>query len=499
MFNLYKFPRLVIVACCSISLSEALPPDVWDDFEGPDGIIQDSSISSSGHVYDINWAEQGTHVIESGYYKPNLAATARIAYIKCGSTPMTVAAEFRFADVPGVTHRDHGENAVIGVCERGFGFNSGNGDGGSIQLCIYRDQWQLFVVEDPIVDPYPILASGSFSQPLVAGVNYKMAMHYDGDRTVLVDAPQGLTGIATDDRILEHWDGDKFGIQMRRPSSQDGFVEFSECKAYLTKKKSRKDFDGDGNDDMLWRNLDDGRTRIWTMNGAVKTKSRDTDFHIKSTKWTLQGHGDFNGDGYSDILWRVPDGRLLINFMEGNVRTGVRLVDFPLSSDWEVRVVEDFNRDGRADIYVRHQTTGATMLHYMDGEKRIGPAVEAGYRIRTFLWRPVAAGDFNGDNEIDVVWRHATSGLNIHFLAEAGTQRIGNSMIPTDHMPLSVGQLSDWRVVGAADYIGDAGAELILREISSGEINILEISGSQVSSTTVDGSFASPKWSIFNQ
>ncbi len=61
------------------------------------------------------------------------------------------------------------------------------------------------------------------------------------------------------------------------------------------------DFNGDGKDDILWRNSVTGDVYIWLMNGnsiigAASLGSVDL-------SWKIVGIGDFNGGGKRDIVW----------------------------------------------------------------------------------------------------------------------------------------------------------------------------------------------------
>jgi hypothetical protein len=68
--------------------------------------------------------------------------------------------------------------------------------------------------------------------------------------------------------------------------------------------RSPHEFNGDGNNDFLWRN-DSGSVATWDMNdrssngAAIATVTND---------WHIADTGDFNGDGKSDILWRNDSG-----------------------------------------------------------------------------------------------------------------------------------------------------------------------------------------------
>jgi hypothetical protein len=98
--------------------------------------------------------------------------------------------------------------------------------------------------------------------------------------------------------------------------SVTNLVPVVEAKIETTQTKSntqivKNDFNGDGVQDIVFRN-DDGRTTIWELiKNSNKQKSRD----LPSTdpkEWSIVGVGDFNGDGISDLLYRASDGRNVI-------------------------------------------------------------------------------------------------------------------------------------------------------------------------------------------
>ena len=70
------------------------------------------------------------------------------------------------------------------------------------------------------------------------------------------------------------------------------------------------DFDGDRRDDILWRN-DDGRISDWlgTASGGFAPNAANALFMV-ALDWQVAAVGDYNGDGRDDILFRNDDGRL---------------------------------------------------------------------------------------------------------------------------------------------------------------------------------------------
>jgi FG-GAP-like repeat/Pectate lyase len=76
-----------------------------------------------------------------------------------------------------------------------------------------------------------------------------------------------------------------------------------------------KDFNGDGQADILWRRSS-GAIHIWFMDGG-HISGKGTPATVASD-WTIQGTGDFNGDGQADILWRHASGPVSIWLMNGS-------------------------------------------------------------------------------------------------------------------------------------------------------------------------------------
>jgi FG-GAP-like repeat len=62
------------------------------------------------------------------------------------------------------------------------------------------------------------------------------------------------------------------------------------------------DLDGDGCDDIVWRNSSNGSVSAWRMSGSVRATGGLVATNV-SNSWTLSGMADLNGDGKDDLLW----------------------------------------------------------------------------------------------------------------------------------------------------------------------------------------------------
>jgi hypothetical protein len=130
------------------------------------------------------------------------------------------------------------------------------------------------------------------------------------------------------------------------------------------------DFSKDGKTDILWRHKPTGTIAVWFMDGITLTSAAVV-AEFPYPDWEIVGTGDFNKDGKTDILWRhKPTGTIAVWFMDGItlipwMRYAV-VAEFPYP-DWVIQGTGDFNNDGKTDILWRHTPTGTIAVWNMDG------------------------------------------------------------------------------------------------------------------------------------
>lgn len=116
------------------------------------------------------------------------------------------------------------------------------------------------------------------------------------------------------------------------------------------------DFNGDGKDDLLWRN-NSGVISVWDSTGSDFASNVYVNASVDTT-WHIAGVGDFNGDGLDDIVWRNDGGVFSIWSSTGTSFTPNTYYSASVSSAWAIAQIGDFNDDGKADIIFRNTTTG---------------------------------------------------------------------------------------------------------------------------------------------
>ena len=221
----------------------------------------------------------------------------------------------------------------------------------------------------------------------------------------------------------------------------------------------RDDFDGDGRSDILWRNVD-GQLSNWlgqTNGGFVANDTNAAS--IVPVAWQVAGTGDFNGDGRDDILWRNVDGQLSnwLGTANGGFTPNDANAAVVVSNDWQVAGTGDFDGDGRDDILWRN--TDGTVSNWL-GTAAGGftPNDANAARFVPTDWNVVGTGDFNGDGRDDILWRN-TNGQVSDWLGQAD-----GGFVLNDAVALTMVS-TDWNVVGTGDFNGDGRDDILWRNI----------------------------------
>ena len=239
-----------------------------------------------------------------------------------------------------------------------------------------------------------------------------------------------------------------------------------------------RDFNGDGQPDILWHNATTGDVAVWTMNGTSVTGA--SFIANIGAPWSIVGVGDFNQDGNADILWRNgTTGEIGVTLMSGTTITSYVGLG-ALDPAWTVAGLGDFNGDGQTDVFLDNTTTGEVGFWALDG------TTVTGYiSIGTLPspWTIVGVGDFNGDGKSDLLWYNPTTGDLIVSLMDGAT---ATDFEPVGNLPLP------WTVAGLADFNGDGSVDILLRNATTGDTGLFLMNGTTPASFVPLGNVPAP-------
>lgn len=252
---------------------------------------------------------------------------------------------------------------------------------------------------------------------------------------------------------------------------------------------ARNDFNGDGLSEIYWKESATGESYIWRLNARSITASGSV--HVESDpSWKVIGFGDFNGDGRSDVFWRhAVNGQNYIHLMDGLQKLpGSGFSQFVTDLNWEVAAIGDFDGDGDSDLYWKNSASGACIIWYMQG---LLPAqTRVVHTEPDASWKIAGTGDFNGDGISDILWRHSGNGtVFMHRMSATGVNPTGTG---------TVGVVSDlnWQIVAIGDFNGDGNSDIYWRHSPDGLNYIWTMNGLTQTAVALTSIVADQNWKV---
>jgi len=147
------------------------------------------------------------------------------------------------------------------------------------------------------------------------------------------------------------------------------------------------DFDGDRNQDLLWR-ASDGRIIGWKLNGlAVASVQQIANSTVVSSRLRVAGIGDLNGDGKDDVIWRrTGTGAVSAWLMNGLTLEAAGSIAANSPASWILVNSSDLDGNGKSDLLWRQKNNGDTHAWLMDGFTK----VSSGFiRNASTSWAPI--------------------------------------------------------------------------------------------------------------
>ena len=217
------------------------------------------------------------------------------------------------------------------------------------------------------------------------------------------------------------------------------------------------DFNGDGRDDVLWRN-DNGTVTNWLgqINGGFADNGVNAYINVPAA-WHIVGTGDFNGDGRDDVLWRNDNGTVTEWLGQANGGFADNGANAYINADnsWNIAGTGDFNGDGRDDVLWRNDNGTVTEWLGQANGGFFGNGANAYINVPN-VWHIAGTGDFNGDGRDDVLWRN-DNGTVTEWLGQANGGFVDNGVNAYINVPAS------WHIAGTGDYNGDGRDDVLWR------------------------------------
>jgi hypothetical protein len=229
---------------------------------------------------------------------------------------------------------------------------------------------------------------------------------------------------------------------------------------------------------LFLHNVSTGQTEMWLMRGGSRVDYRDFESYLNlpdSTGWRFVGTRDFDHDGNPDVLiHNVSSGAFQVWYMNHGVRNGYADFDsylnLPDSTGWRVVGLADINHDGMVDVIIHNGTSGGTQVWYMNGVTRItwadlDPSLNVGDGSG---WRPAGTGDFDQDGNTDLLWHNGVNGETQVWYMN-GTTRVAFANLDPF---LNLSDDTGWTIIDTGDASFDGRPDLLWHNRNSGALQV---------------------------
>jgi hypothetical protein len=292
----------------------------------------------------------------------------------------------------------------------------------------------------------------------------------------------------------------------------------------------KNDFNGDGKEEILWRNGATGQNAVWYLGtspaspemqaaaGTMKmlgapAASRNPLLAAppafpQDSKLSARERGEvMRFDGREGAAFAARTGSWNPNASQPlrakSIRTlatpagGASIQAIPVTGysmltptgdlNWQIVGTGDFNGNGRVDILWRNNFTGQNAVWYMNGVTYAG--FDFITTVTDLTWQIAGTGDFNGDGKPDILWRNSSTGLNAVWYMNGAVYSSFAYLTPVSDL--------NWKIAGTADFNGDGRVDILWRNYSTGLNAVWYMNGAVYAGFDfLDTSVADTNWKI---
>jgi hypothetical protein len=269
------------------------------------------------------------------------------------------------------------------------------------------------------------------------------------------------TGVATlaDGRTAVSFDGNNPGP----PGNYDIYNSILDTRTNVTGHVTGHDLFGDGSSDQLILRTATASSAVSSTGGLLtmydlSATSTLTQIGQVGADWSVAGSGDFNADGRSDILMQHDAAGLrdLYSFTMGTSQVTAITKLGTVGLDWQVDGTGDFNGDGFKDILLERFNNGAKELDILGVKNGAVTSVTVAGILTPASYQVDGIGDLNKDGKDDILV-HYDDATGRHFVG----LNEGNYTTQSISSVATIG--TEWQAVGLGDFNGDGYADILIQ------------------------------------
>ena len=257
-----------------------------------------------------------------------------------------------------------------------------------------------------------------------------------------------------------------YGFRLFCTAGSDSRFTVAANRTSIISLDRNNDLDRNGTPELLWQDLPSGRFFAWYMDGKNVLAKK----YIYPTRDRLVAAADFNSDGKPDLLLQSSAGTDIIVVMQENgvFKSENKVIQKNIEGSWKIVGAGDFDGDGYPDIVQYNMSDGRIFVYYWDGSHFVN-ARQIG-RVEDRAWRAVGVGDFDFDNRPDILLHNEVTGA-VAVWHMNDTDVIGISALPNAD-PV-------WHAHAVYDLNADGHPDILWRNNSTGDVAIWYMDGTR--------------------